>query len=462
MMTACPRHDRARHQGLDLGAARPCPECGFDAPGGRRADRGPAGDPRQRHALGGRARAPTTRPSGPSRRRGRRWSTPATSATCTGSSSERLALDAGPRTTRTSPTGTRTRPRSRSGYVEQDPATVARRGRRGGRRGRRARTTPVPHGDAVGAGAACAATAASSPSTPSPATTCTTSSTTPTTSRHVAKRVTVASYDAYADDVRRRHAARCPTRCGRASTAFVAALSARARACSRSAAAAAATPSRSRSAGLRSGVPTSRPAFVDAAARRRVTTPTSVDPLTDDLADPEREAPYDGVWATACLLHVGARTCRWCCAAWPRSPARGGRAHLAVKEGDGARFSTHGHVAAPRHFTFWREEPLRDGARRGRLGGRRGRPRRRACAASRVARRDRPSRQGAEAPMRHTEFWARMEARARAGVRPGRGPQFVIAELGGRTAAEALDAGVPPKEVWAAVWRALELPPSER
>jgi hypothetical protein len=40
--------------------------------------------------------------------------------------------------------------------------------------------------------------------------------------------------------------------------------------------------------------------------------------------------------------------------------------------------------------------------------------------------------------------------------------QFVMAELGGRTAQEALDAGVPPKQVWAAVWRALELPASER
>ena len=37
----------------------------------------------------------------------------------------------------------------------------------------------------------------------------------------------------------------------------------------------------------------------------------------------------------------------------------------------------------------------------------------------------------------------------------------MIAELGRRTAQEALDAGVPPKQVWGAVWRALELPPSE-
>jgi hypothetical protein len=40
--------------------------------------------------------------------------------------------------------------------------------------------------------------------------------------------------------------------------------------------------------------------------------------------------------------------------------------------------------------------------------------------------------------------------------------QFVMADLGGRTAQEALDAGVPPKEVWAAVWRALDLPPQLR
>jgi hypothetical protein len=38
----------------------------------------------------------------------------------------------------------------------------------------------------------------------------------------------------------------------------------------------------------------------------------------------------------------------------------------------------------------------------------------------------------------------------------------VIGDLDHRTAAEALEAGVPPKEVWAAVWRFLELPPVDR
>jgi hypothetical protein len=35
---------------------------------------------------------------------------------------------------------------------------------------------------------------------------------------------------------------------------------------------------------------------------------------------------------------------------------------------------------------------------------------------------------------------------------------FVLGDLGGRTVNEALAAGVPPKEVWASVWRALGLP----
>jgi hypothetical protein len=64
--------------------------------------------------------------------------------------------------------------------------------------------------------------------------------------------------------------------------------------------------------------------------------------------------------------------------------------------------------------------------------------------------------------MRHTEFWERMEsALGPAYARPW-ADQYVMAELGGRTAREALDAGVPPKEVWRAVWTALELPPVDR
>jgi len=39
---------------------------------------------------------------------------------------------------------------------------------------------------------------------------------------------------------------------------------------------------------------------------------------------------------------------------------------------------------------------------------------------------------------------------------------FVIADLGSLTAKEALDAGVPPKKVWAAVWDVLNLPDRDR
>jgi hypothetical protein len=63
--------------------------------------------------------------------------------------------------------------------------------------------------------------------------------------------------------------------------------------------------------------------------------------------------------------------------------------------------------------------------------------------------------------MRHTEFWARLDAALGPAYSRSWAGTFVITELG-RTAEEALAAGVPPKQVWAAVWRALELPPSER
>jgi hypothetical protein len=64
--------------------------------------------------------------------------------------------------------------------------------------------------------------------------------------------------------------------------------------------------------------------------------------------------------------------------------------------------------------------------------------------------------------VRHTEFWARMEAALGAGYARHWASQTVIRELAGRTPEEALAAGVTPKEVWLAVWRALELPPVDR
>lgn len=87
-----------------------------------------------------------------------------------------------------------------------------------------------------------------------------------------------------------------------------------------------------------------------------------LDPLTDDLADPQRPGtPYDGVWACACLIHVaredlGAVLRRLAAATRP-----GGRLHASVREGDGQDVSTHGSAAEPRRYveTYWREPALR-------------------------------------------------------------------------------------------------------
>jgi hypothetical protein len=64
--------------------------------------------------------------------------------------------------------------------------------------------------------------------------------------------------------------------------------------------------------------------------------------------------------------------------------------------------------------------------------------------------------------MRHTELWARLDrALGRAYSRTW-AELTVVGDLDGRTTQEALDAGVPPKQVWAAVWRQLELPDTEK
>ncbi len=64
--------------------------------------------------------------------------------------------------------------------------------------------------------------------------------------------------------------------------------------------------------------------------------------------------------------------------------------------------------------------------------------------------------------MRLTDFWSRMESALGAGYAQSWAHDHVLAALGGRTVDEALAAGVPPKEVWRAVWVALGLPARER
>lgn len=64
--------------------------------------------------------------------------------------------------------------------------------------------------------------------------------------------------------------------------------------------------------------------------------------------------------------------------------------------------------------------------------------------------------------MRHTEFWVRMEQALGTTYARTWAHQHVLAALDGRTVAQAIDAGEPPKQVWRAVWAELELPAHDR
>jgi SAM-dependent methyltransferase len=79
-----------------------------------------------------------------------------------------------------------------------------------------------------------------------------------------------------------------------------------------------------------------------------------LDPLTDDLDDPQRPGtPYDGVWASACLLHVARADLPVVLGRLAAATRPGGVLHLSVKEGAGEGWSVHGSVSAPRRFTYW-------------------------------------------------------------------------------------------------------------
>jgi hypothetical protein len=64
--------------------------------------------------------------------------------------------------------------------------------------------------------------------------------------------------------------------------------------------------------------------------------------------------------------------------------------------------------------------------------------------------------------VRLTDFWARMTAQLGAGYAESYAHDQVLAQLGGRTVAEALADGEDTKAVWRAVCEALELPPAKR
>ena len=82
-----------------------------------------------------------------------------------------------------------------------------------------------------------------------------------------------------------------------------------------------------------------------------------VDPLVGDLSSPE--GPYDGVWANASLLHVSRADLPTVLARLAAVTVPGGVLRIAVKEGDGDGWSTHGSVPDARHFTYWRADALR-------------------------------------------------------------------------------------------------------
>lgn len=102
------------------------------------------------------------------------------------------------------------------------------------------------------------------------------------------------------------------------------------------------------------------PAFVDL-LRAQGHAADVLDPLTDDLDDPARPGtPYDGVWASASLLHVDRAELPVLLGRVAAATRPGGVLALALKEGDGDAWSTHGFVGAPRHFVYWREPALRE------------------------------------------------------------------------------------------------------
>jgi SAM-dependent methyltransferase len=87
-----------------------------------------------------------------------------------------------------------------------------------------------------------------------------------------------------------------------------------------------------------------------------------LDPLTDDLADPQRPGvPYDGIWACACLIHVAREDFSTVLGRLAGATRTGGPLHASVREGDGDHLSTHGSAGEARNYleAYWREPALR-------------------------------------------------------------------------------------------------------
>ena len=101
--------------------------------------------------------------------------------------------------------------------------------------------------------------------------------------------------------------------------------------------------------------------FVDL-LRERGSEADLLDPLTDDLADPQRPGTlYDGVWACACLIHVARQDFGTVARRLAQATRIGGRLHVSVRDGDGEDVSTHADDGTPQRYveTYWREPELR-------------------------------------------------------------------------------------------------------
>ncbi len=64
--------------------------------------------------------------------------------------------------------------------------------------------------------------------------------------------------------------------------------------------------------------------------------------------------------------------------------------------------------------------------------------------------------------MREAELWRRLEVALGKAYAQAWAGQVVLADLGGRTVAEALAAGIDCKQIWRAAWDILELPTRDR
>ena len=176
------------------------------------------------------------------------------------------------------------------------------------------------------------------------------------------------------------------------------------------------------------------PGFVERLPRRRASSPTSS--TRSATTSPTRCAAGRRTTASGptprCCTSVATPADRARAGSRP-SPGPAAPLHLTLKEGDGARWSVHGHVGAPRFFTFWRED----------AAARRTSPQAGWVVDERAARREharRPAERvvarglrdpGLERGVRHTELWARMEAALGAGYARHWASQTVLASSAG-------------------------------